>query len=118
MPEKSCSPRLPDLLERIATDEGLLLSLGIQDSNYYFQGHYPDYPILPAVTQVDWAIRFGAELGYQPIRFSGIVRLKFQQPIRPNEIVTLSLQRAGTGLQFEYRNGEKTCSRGVIQFNA
>ena len=38
MPDISSLPRLPDFLGRTATDEGLLLSLRIQDSNYYFPG--------------------------------------------------------------------------------
>ena len=56
-----------------------------------FAGHFPDFPILPGVVQLDWAVHYAREflqLGQSVMR---VERLKFTCPISPNTPLHLSL---------------------------
>ena len=83
-----------------------------------FQGHFPGNPILPGVVQVDWAIRFGAEAFGDLGCFRGIGQLKFQDLVRPGEVLELRLGfDPGHGrLRFRYLAGSARKSSGVILF--
>ena len=80
----------------------------------YFQGHFPDFPILPGVIQLHFACVFarrffGAEL--LPTRVS---KLKFAHMIFPGETVSLELKRTRSGAEFAYRKSGKLCSAGTL----
>ncbi|MDR0736577.1 MAG: AMP-binding protein [Zoogloeaceae bacterium] len=85
----------------------------------WFDGHFPDLPVLPGVVQIDWAahfarLHFGLDLQSAPItRMSG---LKFQHLIRPNDAPCLDLiWRPGKQeLEFAYTLAEIPCSRGTL----
>lgn len=67
------------------------LQLFIPMNLYYFQGHFPGTPILPGVVQTHWAIHYGREFFPLQTHFSQLEAVKFQQVIRPHEVVTLRL---------------------------
>ena len=50
-----------------------------------FSGHFPDYPILPAVLQVLMAQLIAEEIVNQPLRVIALARAKFIRQIRPEE---------------------------------
>jgi acyl-CoA synthetase (AMP-forming)/AMP-acid ligase II/3-hydroxymyristoyl/3-hydroxydecanoyl-(acyl carrier protein) dehydratase len=61
-----------------------------------FDGHFPTLPILPGVTEVDWAIRFAQR--YLSLdkhcdvnAVTRIAQLKFQRVVRPQDALDLSL---------------------------
>lgn len=87
----------------------------------YFPGHFPGFPILPGVVQVDWAIRFAREyLGIPCTAFSALRALKFSAPVLPGTTLTLQIawvpekQR----LDFGYRDTQRLVSSGQIVFAA
>lgn len=53
----------------------------------YFDGHFPEFPLLPGVVQCDLAMRFCAERLGAPIAIAGIPRMKFKKPIEPGKNV-------------------------------
>lgn len=57
----------------------------------YFDGHFPETPILPGVVQIHWAIAYGRHYFHLPLYFRHIQKLKFQSVIQPNMIVMLEL---------------------------
>lgn len=76
-----------------------------------FEGHFPSYPILPGVTQIDWAVYFGEHVLGTPTVFAGMEVIKFQEPIQPNKdvLLTLSWNSEKGKLQFSYTSkGEET----------
>jgi 3-hydroxymyristoyl/3-hydroxydecanoyl-(acyl carrier protein) dehydratase len=96
----------------------LELSFRAPDSLLYFDGHFPRFPILPGVVQVDWAIRLGRRhlaLDASPAR---TVQVKFRKPIHPDAELTLTLKLADDGhrLAFEYRDAQEIYSSGQIGF--
>lgn len=79
--------------ERILEKEGqrAVFELTAPRDLFYFDGHFPDVPILPGVVQIDWAISYGRKCFDLPPVFLGIHALKFQQPIYPEQPVKLEL---------------------------
>ncbi|MFV0574845.1 MAG: 3-hydroxyacyl-ACP dehydratase [Vibrio sp.] len=56
-----------------------------------FKGHFPEFSLLPGVTQVDWAVFYAKQYLNTPSEFKGMEVLKFQQPILKNSQVELQL---------------------------
>jgi 3-hydroxymyristoyl/3-hydroxydecanoyl-(acyl carrier protein) dehydratase len=83
-----------------------------------FEGHFPATPILPAVAQVDWAIRIARENFSLPPRFGALRALKFLRIVQPPARVTLELAAGGDGrsVRFTYAHGGAACSTGRIEF--
>ena len=106
---------LPRILERPSKGEMRFL-LELEVGHEAFRGHFPGYPILPGVIQVDWAIRLGAEAFGHLGEFLGLSDLKFVAPILPGERIELLLQREAGGLSFRYRSREDRNSSGRILF--
>ncbi|MDR3159097.1 MAG: AMP-binding protein [Zoogloeaceae bacterium] len=85
----------------------------------WFEGHFPNLPVLPGVVQIDWAahfahLHFGLDPKSDPItRMTG---LKFQRLIRPNDTPCLDLiWRPGKReIEFAYALDETSCSRGTL----
>lgn len=50
-----------------------------------FAGHFPGYPVLPAVLQVLAAQVLVEELQGRPLRLAKLERAKFLRPVRPGE---------------------------------
>jgi len=85
------SLRKPTILKQQQGIE-LLLTLLIDPELTDLQGHFPEFPILPGVTQIDWAIYYGKKLLNCPQRFAGMEVIKFKEPILPNSEVLLKLK--------------------------
>jgi 3-hydroxymyristoyl/3-hydroxydecanoyl-(acyl carrier protein) dehydratase len=104
--------------ERIA--RGIRLQLQIPHGLQYFEGHFPDCPLLPGVVQITWAI----ELGRQHLQFAGAFRalgaVKFTRVILPGTSVTLVLEFEDDKrrLDFAYELDGSTCSNGSALFDA
>jgi 3-hydroxymyristoyl/3-hydroxydecanoyl-(acyl carrier protein) dehydratase len=83
-----------------------------------FQGHFPDFPVLPGVVQVDWAARLGKE-AFGPLgTFRGIELLKFQGLIQPGPPAELHLhwQPEKGALRFTYTCDGERKSTGLLLF--
>jgi len=109
-------PSLPDILARKLSGEGVEYLFEIPAELTWFDGHFPGDPILPAVVQVDWAIHFGQQLGFDPDRFSGFARLKFMAVIQPGMLVKSRLAAKGEALQFAYLSAAGPLSKGTVKF--
>ena len=85
-----------------------------------FDGHFPAMPILPGVTQLDWAIELARGCFALPERFMRVEALKFQRPIRPGHAVELDLQWQPEGgvLAFRYISDDGPHSSGRVYFGA
>ena len=108
-------------IDRQAHDDGVALEyhLYLPENLIFFQGHFPDFPILPGIAQVHWVMKFCKENGIQA-NFSEVERLKFMRPITPKSSITLTLQHntATQQLAFTYRCEGHKCSTGRISLTA
>lgn len=94
------------------------VALDVQADCPFFEGHFPDQPILPGVAQVEWVVRVARELFDMGPDFLGLEALKFQQVIRPGTELELSLdwsEEKGR-LAFRYTSSSGPHAHGRILF--
>lgn len=114
------APRLPEVSLVEQTDQRVLLGITAPAKLFYFDGHFPDAPILPGVVQVDWAIHFGRQYFALAPHFRGINALKFQQVILPALPLFLELvfDSAKSSVQFRYFSDSGPHAGGRILFGS
>ena len=98
--------------------ERVSIALEINSALAAFDGHFPDTPILPAVAQIDWAVRLARAEFALPARFHALRALKFLAIVQPPVELTLDLTRAvdGRSVSFTYLRAGTACSSGRIEF--
>lgn len=112
----STGPRLPVVVDRIDSADGVCLHLELPASLTWFDGHFPSDPILPGVAQIGWAITFARErfgLNADP---TAIERVKFLRTARPNERLMLELKREETTILWQFSTRGKPLSHGRLIF--
>ncbi|MDR1349408.1 MAG: AMP-binding protein [Zoogloeaceae bacterium] len=85
----------------------------------WFDGHFPDLPVLPGVVQIDWAAHFAHlhfDLDPQSAPITRMTSLKFQRLIRPGDTPCLDLiwRPDKQELEFAYTLDDTPCSRGTL----
>ncbi len=97
-------------------EDGADIDLFISPEVVYFNGHFPGFPIVPAVAQIDWAVRMAARHLGLAIASATEFQVKFRKPMLPGARVTLSLRRAGpdSRFKFAYSDGLEVLSSGTI----
>jgi len=87
----------------------------------WFSGHFPDDPILPGIAilaMVTEAITKHESEEGRKIRITGIRRVRFRLPVRPNEVLTISLSSFNRDERLSYHfnvtlKGKTACT-GVV----
>lgn len=106
----------PTLLDSSLCENSATLILKMDTDLEYFKGHFPTFSILPGVAQIELALRFAKDtLGLIGV-FSGMEVIKFQDPIVPDAVVTLTLtwHAEKEKLHFSYQTEDATHSSGRI----
>lgn len=88
----------------LMSEQKIQLKLRIDEDLFWFNGHFDQYPILAGVVQVDWVIHYFHQFMSSNKVFDGLVNVKFQQPIIPNEeiILTIEHEKDKNYLLFQY----------------
>lgn len=96
----------------------LELVLDMSKSLACFKGHFDGFPVVPGVALIEWAIKYAQENFGDHVEFIGMSQVKFQQFIKPNQIVRLSLERSveSQNIKFMYRNLDTIFSSGNLKF--
>lgn len=83
----------------------------------YFQGHFPECPVLPGVIQIGIARALAEEWLGVSVALTAVKKVKFTHVIVPGQSVHLALMRRGDHeVSYEYRRGTESCSSGVLYF--
>ena len=82
-----------------------------------FEGHFPEFPLLPAVSQIDLVIDLiSVQLGLDLI-CSAVEKAKFKAMLRPDASITIRVEGAGPQRARWLITGEgKIYSQGLIHF--
>jgi 3-hydroxymyristoyl/3-hydroxydecanoyl-(acyl carrier protein) dehydratase len=109
---------LPAVTARSRDGDSLRLTLNVTPDLAVFDGHFHGTPILPAVAQIDWAVRFARDAFDLPAHFCALRVLKFLAIVQPPVNLTLDLARdaSGRSIAFTYLRGGTACSSGRIEF--
>jgi 3-hydroxymyristoyl/3-hydroxydecanoyl-(acyl carrier protein) dehydratase len=87
----------------------------IPDDSLWFSGHFPQEPILPgvAIILMVWrAIVQGTGKQSKEIMLDALKRVRFTQPVRPGERVSVHINCGGSGDKTSYTF--KVLSRGNV----
>lgn len=113
-------PRVPHIRVIARNKRHVELEVTVPSDLFYFDGHFPEAPILPGVVQIDWAIRYGRQYFDLPPQFRALHALKFHHVIRADNQVALELAYdAQKGrLNFRYFSPAGQHASGCILFAA
>jgi 3-hydroxymyristoyl/3-hydroxydecanoyl-(acyl carrier protein) dehydratase/acyl-CoA synthetase (AMP-forming)/AMP-acid ligase II len=82
------------------TENSVSLEFSVPGTSPYFDGHFPGFPILPAVAQTEFVIRFAARYLGTSVSPSELRRLKFTNLIRPGALLRLKLVKKEKSISF------------------
>lgn len=86
-------------------------------SENFFQGHFPEFPILPGVMQLKLAHDYAEKMLGREIKLHAVKKMKFVHVIRPRDRVMLRLEEKGEGsILYVFSKGDTICSSGVLAF--
>ena len=107
----------PAILSKEPIENGVVLTLRIDEDITYFEGHFSTFQLLPGVTQIHWAVDYGQEFLATPPIFKGMEVIKFFKPITPGSTVELTLKWNSDKqkLLFAYNSAEGKHSSGRIR---
>jgi len=88
------------------TENSVSMEFSIPATSPYFDGHFPGFPILPAVAQAELIIRFAARYFGTGVSPSEIKRFKFTKLIRPDAPLLLKLTKKEKSISFNISSPE------------
>lgn len=85
----------------------------VRASDFYFDGHFARFPLVPAFMQLRFVLICTKALGYELDGTQKIENLKFKNFIRPGDEISIKITEASGKLRFEISN-DKVCASGRI----
>ena len=116
--QKILPHRYPFLLvDKIIELEPKIRIVGIKQVTFneqFFQGHFPDAPVMPGVLQIEALAQVGAILALREFEdreskipfFTGINNAKFRRPVVPGDTLTLEVTALRIGSKVQKMRGE------------
>jgi beta-hydroxyacyl-ACP dehydratase FabZ len=116
--QKILPHRYPFLLvDKIIELEPKVRIVGIKQVTFnepFFQGHFPDAPVMPGVLQIEALAQVGAILALREFEdrndkipfFTGINNAKFRRPVIPGDTLTLEVTALRIGSKVQKMRGE------------
>ncbi len=102
-----------------------VLIVSIAATTPFFEGHFPEFQLLPGLVQINWACDLARQLFHITAPFAGVKNLKFMQPIRPGSTLVLKLSQSARGVAFAFENTDpeadphsRTFAKGTLLFRA
>jgi len=85
----------------------------------YFEGHFPDMPIVPGVVLLHWAVEFAKDIFKIPGSVSGASQIKFSNLMRPLDEPCLTLDHLSEKflIMYHYKENEKIYASGRFVYS-
>lgn len=105
---------MPVILDRKEEVDKIEYKLFIYKTCNFFDGHFPNYPIVPGVVQL-YLASFYASYHYKtPLGAGQLKRIKFSNVIQPDIIISLKLEKINDNINFTYFDEKNSYSSGVF----
>lgn len=110
----------PSVLSRQQQGDEVVLSCELSSDIVYFDGHFETQAILPGITQVHWAAKYGQDYFAIEGNFIRLEALKFQKLLTPGQSFLLQLRfdRVKTKLHFSFESEQGIHSSGRLCYAA
>jgi 3-hydroxymyristoyl/3-hydroxydecanoyl-(acyl carrier protein) dehydratase len=83
----------------------------------FFEGHFPGRPVTPGVMLIDMAVSAARNMLGRNIVPKSIRKVKFSNPVLPDEMVKLKMDRRGEGeVGYLFSKDGAPCASGVLFF--
>ena len=118
------------LVDRVEEVEPGVRAVGIKNvtqNEPFFQGHFPDYPVMPGVLIVESMAQVGAvgvmlleEYAGKLALFAGIDGVRFRRQVIPGDVLRMEVEitrlkgRIGRGKGSATVNGERACEAELM----
>ena len=118
------------LVDRIEEVEPGVRAVGVKNVSQnepFFQGHFPDYPVMPGVLIVEALAQVGAVgvMGVEEYRnklalFAGIDGVRFRRQVVPGDVLRMEVEierlkgRVGRGKTRATVEGERVCEADLM----
>lgn len=102
-----------DNVDCVRGDDSIEVNFRIPESYPYFEGHFPDNPIVPGVVQVGWSLAAVRDLA--EAENVAITRYRFLEPILPGQSVSLKIEAKGDRFACQTRVDGILVSKGTIR---
>lgn len=112
--------KFPQILSCRFALHSVELELRARREIIYFEGHFPDQPILPGVAQLAWVERYGKLFFSIEQPFLTMEVIKFRKIIQPEALLNLRLEwkTASGKLYFELNSASASHSSGRLVYGA
>lgn len=107
---------LPEVRAIDKQENSVKLTLWVDGALDYFEGHFPEAPILAGVVQLDWAVKFAHQhFSLSSLHVENVEVLKFQVVILANSLIELTLtKKADNKFTFSFHSDHGQHSSGRI----
>jgi len=108
----------PQILNEKCDDNSVSLSCIIPENLDYFNGHFPQAPILAGVVQLHWAVEYAKQkLSFTNHSVKNLEVLKFQEVIVPGQTLEIILTKKNNEkVLFSYLSEKGQHASGRIVF--
>ena len=116
------------LVDRMEVDENQVAhgSYTVQGTEYFLQGHFPDYPVVPGVILCEimgqcCSLLVKEQLAGKTPFFTGLDKVRFKRQVRPGDTIEVSgyitKQKAMIFfVEAEARVNGELCAQGLLSF--
>lgn len=113
---------LVDKIVEIVPRERIVGVKQVTFNEYFFQGHFPDAPVMPGVLQIEALAQVGAILALREFAdrtnkipfFSGIERARFRRPVVPGDTLMLEVKAMRIGTKVQKMWGEAKVDGQIV----
>ena len=117
---------LIDTIEEMEVGKRVVATKYMKPDEFWFKGHFPDYPVVPGVLMLEMCAQAGAvamlampenkgKIGF----FGGVKEAKFRRQVVPGDLLTIEVEiikvkgPVGVGKAIAPVNGEKAVSAEI-----
>jgi acyl-CoA synthetase (AMP-forming)/AMP-acid ligase II len=108
----------PEVISKTISEQLVCLKAIVPEKLGYFEGHFPNYPLVPGIVQIKWVIDAVKDCWEIEPTFHRLEAIKFKRPLLPSQSFTLEITPLSTlpkkGVVFSYRDGETIFSSGRL----
>jgi 3-hydroxymyristoyl/3-hydroxydecanoyl-(acyl carrier protein) dehydratase len=108
---------IPQIIQDKSDGDKVCIDFAIDENLPWFKGHFPGFPVLPGIVQLDWAVKIASERFGFSATPREVLKLKFKSVIVPPKDVKLTLSRISPlEVQFEFTSAQQQHSSGKLRY--
>lgn len=104
----------PLIFDKKREGEKFEITLAFLRNSNFFNGHFPDVPVLPGVVQLLFAHYFAEDVFDIKLSQNKIKKIKFTRVIKPDKKLFLKLKNNEQSVDFTFTDNEKPFSSGTF----